>query len=145
MRVQRTRATGFARARSPLTHRPFAEREEGPFLSARLILLLTVALSVACATGQPCISHVQKPVQAPFDIPDGFWEDHSEGQVVLQVVVGTDGRVSSPRVLQSSGPDFSDIAIRSVMKWQYRPVICKGETSVDLTVTVNFRKAARNG
>ncbi len=85
-------------------------------------------------------------MKADFEVPQNFWDKHSEGSVTLRVIVGTDGRITSPEILQSSGPDYSAIAQESVLRWQYHPVICRGAPiSFYLTVTVNFTKSGKSG
>jgi TonB family protein len=96
-----------------------------------------------CSTAPPCDHPVQTdvPLKPPFNLPLGFWQNHSEGYVILEVTVGKDGRVSSPNVIKSSGSDYSAIAVDNVLRWRYSPLICNGvPRSFYLTVTIRFTK-----
>ncbi len=64
---------------------------------------------------------------------------HTEGQVIVQVVVGRDGKVSATRVLD--GPHLlRSAAEHAIHKWRYRPYLVDGRpTDVATIVTVSFR------
>ena len=63
---------------------------------------------------------------------------HIEGQVIVQVVVGRDGKVSATRVLD--GPHLlRSAAEHAIHKWRYRPYLVDGHpTDVATIVTVSF-------
>lgn len=62
-----------------------------------------------------------------------------EGAVLLEVRVGTDGKVRSILVL-SGNPLLIQAAIEAVQQWRYKPVLLNGKPVEVLTqVTVNFR------
>ena len=63
----------------------------------------------------------------------------TEGQVIVQVVVGRDGRVAATRVLD--GPHLlRSAAEHAIHKWRYRPYLVDGRpTDVATIVTVSFR------
>jgi TonB family protein len=46
--------------------------------------------------------------------------------VKVSFIVGTDGRVHSPLILQSSGPAGDRNVLRTVRTWRYRPATCNG-------------------
>ena len=61
------------------------------------------------------------------------------GPVVLECVVGTDGRVEDVKVLKGYR-SLSDAASAAVRKWRYTPTELDGKAvPVIMTVTVNFR------
>jgi TonB family protein len=61
------------------------------------------------------------------------------GMVILEAVVGADGKVESVQVLRSV--KFLDrAALDAVKQWQYSPLVLNGiPTPFILTVTLNFR------
>jgi len=61
-----------------------------------------------------------------------------EGTVIIEAVIGVDGRVTEARVLRSS-PLLDRAALDAVGQWRYRPTTLNGvAVPVVLTVTVNF-------
>jgi protein TonB len=68
---------------------------------------------------------------------------HIEGVVIIEVVIGTDGRVGSARVLRSV-PLLDQAALDAVQQWRYAPAVLNGATvPVIMTVTVNFSLSGR--
>ncbi|MEX1128872.1 MAG: energy transducer TonB [Vicinamibacterales bacterium] len=60
------------------------------------------------------------------------------GMVILEVLIGGDGRVSDAKVLRSI-PLLDQAAIDSVLQWEYTPTLLNGvPVPVMMTVTVNF-------
>ena len=47
-------------------------------------------------------------------------------KVKVSFIVGADGRVHSPLILQSSGPAGDRNVLRTVRTWRYRPATCNG-------------------
>jgi TonB family protein len=50
----------------------------------------------------------------------------AESMVKVSFIVGTDGRVHSPLILQSVGPVGDRNVLRTVRTWRYRPATCNG-------------------
>jgi TonB family protein len=50
----------------------------------------------------------------------------TEQRVKVSFIVGTDGRVHSPLILQSAGPVGDRNVLRTVRTWRYRPATCNG-------------------
>jgi TonB family protein len=50
----------------------------------------------------------------------------AEQRVRVSFIVGTDGRVHSPLILQSAGPVGDRNVLRTVRTWRYRPATCNG-------------------
>ena len=62
-----------------------------------------------------------------------------QGVVILEAIIGTDGRVDNVRVLRSI-PMLDDAAIAAVKQWRYTPTLLNGvPVPVLMTITVNFR------
>jgi TonB family protein len=47
-------------------------------------------------------------------------------KVKVSFIVGSDGRVHSPLILQSAGPAGDRNVLRTVRTWRYRPATCNG-------------------
>ena len=61
-----------------------------------------------------------------------------QGVVILELVIGEDGAVSSARVLRSI-PMLDQAALDAVRQWRYEPTLLNGvPTPVIMTATVNF-------
>ena len=63
-----------------------------------------------------------------------------QGVVVLEAVIGRDGTLQTPRVLNpDTNPDLAKAAVEAVSKWRYKPSVVDGVPAEVLTnVTVNF-------
>lgn len=57
----------------------------------------------------------------PLLVPAG-----TELKVKVSFIVGTDGKVHSPLILQSAGPQGDRNILRTVRTWRYRPATCNG-------------------
>ncbi|NKN31663.1 energy transducer TonB [Marichromatium bheemlicum] len=64
-----------------------------------------------------------------------------EGQVLIRVAVGADGRVGATTVIESSGHRLlDDAALRAVARWRFAPAWQAGRAvAAQLTVPVIFR------
>ena len=61
-----------------------------------------------------------------------------QGLVILEAIIGADGRVTSARVLRSN-PLLEHAALEAVKEWEYTPTLLNGRpTPVIMTVTVQF-------
>ncbi len=62
-----------------------------------------------------------------------------EGRVLVECVIGTDGRVTDVRVVQGH-PLLGEAAAGAVRQWRYAPTLLNGEpVAVIMTVTVDFK------
>jgi TonB family protein len=48
------------------------------------------------------------------------------GRVSVSFIIGTDGRVHSPLILESAGPTEDRAILDTVRSWRYRPAMCNG-------------------
>lgn len=64
-----------------------------------------------------------------------------QGSCIIQVVVGADGRVRDPHVVQPLGLGLDQKAIQAVLQWRFRPARDKNGHPVAVTanIQVNFR------
>ena len=61
------------------------------------------------------------------------------GVVILEAVIGPDGRVTDVKILRSV-PLLDEAAIEAVRQWEYSPTLLNGvPVPVIMTVTVNFQ------
>ena len=75
----------------------------------------------------------------PIYPPAAQADDIGIGVVVLEVVIGPDGRVTDVKVLRSV-PLLDVAAIETVRQWEYTPTLLNGvAVLVIMAVTVNFR------
>lgn len=69
---------------------------------------------------------------------------HHQGTVVLDAIIGEDGRVSNLRIIHSAGPDLDRSAVATVYQWRYeRTSACplstgRVETHIDVIYSLNF-------
>ena len=62
-----------------------------------------------------------------------------QGVVILEITVGVDGKVRSPKIIKSL-PALDKAAIDAVSQWEYKPTLVNGKaTPVILTTSVNFK------
>jgi len=67
-----------------------------------------------------------QPPQA-LTTPDPVLVPSGRGQKVkVSFIVGSDGRVHSPLILESGGAIGDRIVLRTVRSWRYRPATCNG-------------------
>jgi len=94
----------------------------------------------------PGIFHVGDGVSAPRPIftPEPEFSEEArkakyQGVVVLNIVVGTDGRVHSPRVVRSLGMGLDEKAIEGVKTWKFDPSKKDGRAvAVEMNIEVAF-------
>jgi protein TonB len=74
------------------------------------------------------------------EYPEVARKAHAEGVVILQAIIGIDGRVEEIALVKSASPMLDDSAMRAVRGWRYRPGTLNGRAvRVYLTVTADFR------
>ena len=67
-----------------------------------------------------------RPPQA-LTTPDPLLVPAGPGlKVKVSFIIGSDGRVHSPLILQSAGPVGDRNVLRTVRTWRYRPATCNG-------------------
>ena len=72
------------------------------------------------------------------EYPELARRNRVQGVVILEAIIGTDGKVENARVLRSS-PLLDQSALAAVREWEYTPTLLNGRpTPVIMTVTVVF-------
>ena len=71
--------------------------------------------------------------------PDGALPARAQGAVVIEVVLGADGRVLDAKLLHAVGPLLDQAALEAVRQWVYEPPLLHGvPVAVVMTIVVNF-------
>jgi protein TonB len=94
----------------------------------------------------PGIFHVGDGVSAPRAIytPEPEFSEEArkakyQGVVVLNIIVGTDGKVHNPRVVRSLGMGLDEKAVEGVKTWKFDPSKKDGRTvAVEMNIEVTF-------
>jgi TonB family protein len=76
------------------------------------------------------------------EYPDALIQERVPGQVVVEGVIGTDGRLSRPLVLnvQGGGPGMKYAALESLGQWRFEPARLEGKpVPVYYVLTINFK------
>jgi TonB family protein len=58
-------------------------------------------------------------------------------RVSVSFIIGTDGRVHSPLILESAGPAQDRTILDTVRSWRYRPGMCNG-AATDSEAKIEF-------
>jgi TonB family protein len=71
--------------------------------------------------------------------PDPLLQSEDDDlHVRVSFIVGADGHVHSPFILDSGGRDQDELVLRTVQHWRYRPALCNG-VPTDAEARVEFR------
>jgi len=93
------------------------------------------------------VYRVGKGVSAPAPIQRGepvYSEEARvaklQGTVVVQVVIGTDGRAHEAHILRGLGLGLDENAVEAISRWQFKPGEKDGQpVKVAATIEVNYR------
>ena len=73
----------------------------------------------------PACSEVEPP--EALTTPDPLFTAAAHGmKVMVSFIIGTDGRVHSPLILESAGIAHDRRVLQTVRTWRYRPATCNG-------------------
>ena len=76
-------------------------------------------------------------VKAPkAKYPTSLMKKKIQGQVVVEAIIPTDGRVTGARVMRSDHPDFSKETLRVLKEYRYKPATCSG-VAVPTYITIS--------
>jgi periplasmic protein TonB len=93
-------------------------------------------VKVSSGVTQGLLIHQVKPQYPPI-----ARNAHVQGSVVLQAIIGKDGKVKNVRVI-SGHPMLAQAAENAVKQWQYKPYVLNGQpVEIDTNITVNFTLA----
>jgi periplasmic protein TonB len=103
------------------------------------------AAAAAAGPPAPAVVRVGGDMRAPRKIkdvrpvyPDGALTGRGRGSVIIEAVIGADGRVRQARTV-SPPSVFDQAALDAVRQWEYEPPILNGAAvAVAITIAVNF-------
>ena len=82
-------------------------------------------VDVAHVSSRPSCADVQPP--EALTTPNPVMENTDPSlKIKVSFIVGTDGRVHSPLLLESSGTSEDHAILNTVRAWRYRPATCNG-------------------
>ncbi len=100
----------------------FEQREHQ---GAKTLARASQFVDVAHVSSRPACADVQPP--EPLTTPDPLFAVSAHGQTVkVSFIIGTDGRVHSPLILESAGLAGDRHVLQTVRTWRYRPATCNG-------------------
>ena len=75
---------------------------------------------------------VPKPLatrQAPFPVMARV-ENITEGEAIVEFLIGTEGKVRLPRIVSATHPSFGYVAAQTVANWRFEPPKAQGKPAV---------------
>jgi TonB family protein len=76
--------------------------------------------------------------EAPI-YPQDAKDARLQGTVVLQAMIGMDGRIHDLRVVSAPAPSLAESAVWAVSHWEYKPYLLAGQpVEIDTTINVIF-------
>jgi TonB family protein len=115
-----------------------SERGRGPLSGTSARLLCGILCAVAVCSAQSSPPRLHRKVEPEYS--EEARQARLEGNVVLNVMVGTDGKASDLQVLRGLGMGLDENAVAAVSAWQFDPAIKHGEAvSARAHIEVNFR------
>lgn len=100
----------------------FAERENQGWTT---LVRASQFVDVMHASSRPSCAEVQPP--EALTTPDPLFSSTARGKKVkVSFIIGTDGRVHSPLILESAGLAGDRHVLQTVRTWRYRPATCNG-------------------
>jgi TonB family protein len=110
---------------TPLPHVPessFARRESAV---SRTLTRASQFVDVPHISLQPACEDIQPP--EALTTPDPLFPPVTRGQrIKVSFIIGIDGRVHSPLILESAGLAGDRHVLQTVRTWRYRPATCNG-------------------
>ena len=99
------------------------ERQKGPAL--KMLARASQFVDVIHVSSRPSCLDVQPP--EALATPDPLFSLASRGErVTVSFIIGIDGRVHTPLILQSAGLAGDRHVLQTVRTWKYRPATCNG-------------------
>jgi TonB family protein len=106
----------------PSTSSALAARERQVWASAlrdsRFAAMLHASAGMTCEASEP-----PEPLATPNPLLNIA---EPSTRVSVSFIIGTDGRVHSPFILESAGPAEDRTILDAVRSWRYRPGMCNG-------------------
>jgi TonB family protein len=110
---------------TPSTNSRSISLEQRERAMARTLTRAAQYVDVPHISSRPACEDVQPP-QA-LTTPDPLINPAAQGRKVkVSFIIGTDGRVHSPLILESGGMAGDRRVLQTVRTWRYRPATCNG-------------------
>ncbi len=103
---------------------PSAKLDQRERQFSRTLSRASQYVNVAHISSRPACEAVQPP--EALATPDPLWNAANGGKVKVSFIIGTDGRVHSPLILESAGLAGDRRVLQTVRIWRYRPATCNG-------------------
>ena len=85
----------------------------------------------------PSLPHLVKRQQPEY--PTTARQQHHQGTVSFDVLIGKDGVPQFRRLTESAGTDLDDSSRRALSRWRYDPAMCNGQpVEVETVLQVNY-------
>ena len=99
--------------------------EQGERRVSRTLKRASQYVNVPHISSRPACEEVQAP--EALTTPDPLFTAAANGRKVkVSFIIGTDGRVHSPLILESAGIAGDRRVLQTVRTWRYRPATCNG-------------------
>ncbi len=116
---------GAAPASTPVLRPRSTTFEQRESQVGRAVVRASEFVDIAHASSRLSCEDVQPP--EALTTPDPRFASTAKGQkVTVSFIIGTDGRVRSPLILQSAGLAGDRHVLQTVRTWRYRPATCNG-------------------
>jgi len=110
---------------TPAPHPRAAMLEQRENQMSRTLNRAAQFVDVGHVSLRPACAEVQPP--EALTTPDPLFTTSARGQKVkVSFIIGTDGRVHSPLILESAGLAGDRHVLQTVRTWRYRPATCNG-------------------
>lgn len=110
-------------AANPDSHLRSATLEQRERQVAKSLTRASQFVDVQHVSSRPSCEEVQPPQE--LTTPDPLVE-LPDRKVKVSFIIGTDGHVHSPLILQSAGLSGDRRVLQTVRTWRYRPATCNG-------------------
>jgi TonB family protein len=112
-------------ASRPLSTTLSASLEQRETQVSRTLTRASQFVDVPHSSSQTACDAVQPP--EALTTPDPLFTTSARGQKIkVSFIIGTDGRVHSPLILESAGLQGDRHVLQTVRSWRYRPATCNG-------------------
>ena len=100
-----------------------------------IVLLLLAAVALLSQISGPRVIHKADPEYTPEAL-----EAKLVGEVILSLVVDTEGTPTEIKLIKGLGKGLDEKAVECLQKWRFKPGMRNGEpVPIKATVEINFR------
>ena len=113
----------------PLTASTLPSRNSVPSLTAREQQVWIAAAHRAQFSDVPHSTQASCDASEPpqeLTTPNPVLDESASARIEVSFIVGADGHVHSPLILESAGTEQDSKVLKAVSKWRFRPATCNG-------------------